>query len=169
MVDRLYSPCWSPLSVLPESFQLYVKCNPSHGVRRLRALILFRNPYAHTLPVPHHCCKVHSIDMLFMQHNWLIVWSFPPFTERPDTPIFLWIFLCTHTLSFLLSCLSSALPASVNWAYSAWLDLTWKLNASYYSRVLEPMSSKKTETKKKRGRSNSTTITASLLSYPHIL
>lgn len=59
----------NPVGALPESFQFCVERNPSHGVRRLRALILFHNPYAHTLLVPHQCCKVHFIGMLFMQQN----------------------------------------------------------------------------------------------------
>lgn len=93
--------CVDPLSVLRQkSFQLYVKCNPSHGVRRLRALILFHNPYAHTSPVPHHYCKVHSIDMLFMRHNWLIIWSFPPSTKWPDTPTSLFVSPHTRTHAF---------------------------------------------------------------------
>lgn len=112
----------NPVGALPESFRLCVERNPSHGVRRLRALILFHNPYAHTLLVPHQCCKVHFIGMLFMQQNRRInlALPLPPKKKRkkPDSPTS----FRTHPHTLFPSNSSlflSALPASLNRPYSA--------------------------------------------------
>lgn len=119
----------------------------------------FHNPYAHTLPVPHHCCKVHFYWHALIQHNWLIFWSFHQETEHPHLPVCLYTHFPFSSPS--LPCISTlaVIPASVNRAYSERLDLTWKLKAIANERVRE----------RKRGRSklwrnSTTTMIASVVS-----
>lgn len=133
-----------PLPVLCQNPCFFVKCNPSHGVRCLGALIVFPNPYAYS-----HCqCHITTAKCIWhalMQQNWLIILSFPSSsTKRLNTPTFyLFIFFACYfflLLSSYYSCTLAAVPASVNWPYSTWLDLTWKLQATAIIAILETKS-----------------------------
>lgn len=80
-VRLVYSVSVDPFPALCQNPSFYVTCSPSHRVRRPGALIFFHHPYAHTLSVPQHCCKVHLIGTLLCSITILPGSS----TKKPDT------------------------------------------------------------------------------------